>query len=62
MNPKNKALQMIGSGVKKVGSSIDKALRKGVGKIMAPTVRVMKKRDEEMEEMDRKAKAGEFNY
>lgn len=44
-------------GAKIVGGTI----KKGVEKIMEPTVRVMKKRDAKMEEMDRKAKTGELN-
>ena len=44
-------------GAKIVGG----AIKKGINKITEPTVRVMKKHDEEMKEMDRKAKAGEFN-
>lgn len=63
MNSKQKALankgaptpfQMIGGGVKS-------ALTKVAGKIMAPTVRNMKAKDAEMQEMSRKAKAGEYN-
>jgi hypothetical protein len=44
-------------GAKIVGG----AVKKGIQKITAPTVRVMKKHDEEMKEMERKAKAGELN-
>jgi hypothetical protein len=68
MNPKQKALskaptpfQMIGSGVRSVGSSIGRALSKVAGKVMGPTVRAGKIKDASMQEMDRKAKAGEFN-
>ena len=44
-------------GAKIVGG----AVKKGVENLMEPTVRVMKKHDVKMEEMDKKAKSGEFN-
>ena len=65
MNPKVKALspfKLIEGGVKKAGSSIGRALRKGVETVMAPSVRVGKIQDAKMEEMSRKAKRGELNY
>ena len=36
-------------------------IQKGVGKVMEPTVRVMKKNDAKMKQMDEDAKAGKFN-
>lgn len=70
MNPKTKAIQsakaptpfqVIKKDAKTVGRGLGSILRKGASKIMAPTVRVMKQNDARMQEMDRKAKAGEFN-
>lgn len=53
---KNYAKNVAG-GAKIVGG----AVKKGIQKITEPTVRVMKMNDIKMEEMDKKAKSGEFN-
>ena len=53
---KNYKKNVIG-GAKIVGG----VAKKGINKLMTPTIKVMKKNDAKMEEMDRKAKAGEFN-
>jgi len=63
MNSKAKALANKGapSPFKMVGSGIKSALTKVASKVMEPTVKVMKAKDVKMEEMSRKAKAGEYN-
>lgn len=71
MNPKAKALknqgaptpfQMVGSAVKGLGRGIQKGLNKGVKSLVEPSVRVNRIKNTQMQEMDRKAKAGEYNY
>lgn len=70
MNSKSKALnkskaptpfKMIGSGVKRVGRGVGRVLSKSVNSLMAPEVNRLKIQDKKMKEMDREAKAGEFN-
>ena len=53
---KNYAKNVVG-GAKIVGG----AVKKGINKLMEPEVNRMKIHDAKMKEMDRKAKAGEFN-
>jgi hypothetical protein len=58
-------LQVVTKKVGKIASdtvkNVGSVVKKGVDIMMGPTVKVMKKRDEEMKEMSRKAKSGEFN-
>lgn len=64
MNPKQKALQaqtpfqMIGSGIKKGISNIGKALDK---QLVEPSRNVNRIQNAKMQQMNRQAKAGEFN-
>jgi hypothetical protein len=46
---------------KTVGKVARKGVQKGVDFLMEPSIRVMKIHDAKMREMNRKAKAGEFN-
>ena len=54
--------QMIGSAVKGVGKGIQNGLNKGAQNLLAPSDRVNKIYNAKMQDMDRKAKAGEYNY
>lgn len=60
---KSKALKNQGAPTpfQMIGSSVKSGLGKAIGKVMAPSIKVGKLRDAEMQEMSRKAKSGEFN-
>jgi len=53
--------QIVRRNITTIGSSVKRKVQNISSKIMAPQVNVMKKHDEKMKEMERKAKAGEFN-